>query len=167
MMVIANTTVISNFAAVRQLDLLRRLLNAVYISTDVYAEIQDGIAEGIRAYDGIDAHIVPFSEDGWLHLTALQGDEELRLFNRMPASLHRGEASCLAIAVQRGWAFVTDDASARKTARTLGVPISGTLGILIEAVSTAALSAPEADRLLEEMIASGYRSPHRTVSELL
>ena len=83
MKVIANTTVISNFAAVRRLDLLRRLLNEVYISTDVYAEIQDGITEGIRAYDGIDVHIAPFSEDGWLHLVALQGDEELRLFNRM------------------------------------------------------------------------------------
>ena len=167
MKVIANTTVISNFAAVGRLDLIHDLLTEVYISTDVYGEIQDGVTEGADHYAGIEGHIYPFALDGWLHLTPLQGDEELRLFSRLPAALHRGEASCLAIAAQRSWLFITDDARARKAARALDVPIYGTLGLLIEAVKVALLAASEADTLLSQMIALGYRSPHSTVSELL
>jgi predicted nucleic acid-binding protein len=49
MSVIANTTVISNFASVNQLDLLRWLFGALYISTEVYAEIQAGLEEGYRS----------------------------------------------------------------------------------------------------------------------
>lgn len=91
----------------------------------------------------------------------------MRLFNRLPAALHRGEASCLTIAAERGWVFFTNDARARKAARALDIPISGTLGLLIEAVKVALLAASEADTLLSQMIALGYRSPHSTVSELL
>ncbi|MFZ4850891.1 MAG: hypothetical protein ACOYL7_17355 [Caldilinea sp.] len=167
MKVIANTTVISNFASVRQLELLHNLLVDVYISTEVYGEIQDGVTEGIEHYQGIEEDIYPFSLDGWLHLTSLQGDDELRLFNSLPAALHRGESSCLAIASARGWAFITDDSRARKAARSLGIPISGTLGLLIEAVKADLLSVSEADNLLHEMILLGYRSPHSTVSELM
>ena len=167
MKVIANTTVISNFASVRQLELLHSLLVEVYISTEVYGEIQDGITEGIEHYQGIEEDIYPFSLDGWLHLTSLQGDDELRLFNSLPAALHRGESSCLAIASARGWAFITDDSRARKAARSLGIPISGTLGLLIEAVKADLLSVSEVDNLLHEMILLGYRSPHSTVSELM
>jgi hypothetical protein len=46
MSVIANTTVISNFASINQLDLLRRLFGALYISTEVYEEIRIGLEEG-------------------------------------------------------------------------------------------------------------------------
>ncbi len=46
MNVIANTTIISNFAAMGRLDILRDLLGQLYITTDVYAEIQDGLIEG-------------------------------------------------------------------------------------------------------------------------
>ena len=38
MNVIANTTVISNFASVGRLEVLRQLLTEVFISTDVYGD---------------------------------------------------------------------------------------------------------------------------------
>lgn len=44
--VIANTTVISNFASVGRLDLLQALLGEVFISSGVYDEIQNGLQEG-------------------------------------------------------------------------------------------------------------------------
>lgn len=119
-MIIANTTVISNFASVGRLDLLHSLLGSLHISTDVLAELQDGIAEGINYYRDLDRHIHPFTEDGWLRLTGLLNDEELRLFHDLPSGLHRGEASSLAIAYVRGWLFLTDDAKARKSALAMG-----------------------------------------------
>lgn len=63
--------------------------------------------------------------------------------------------------------FLIDDAKARKTANELGVPISGTLGFLVQAVRTALLGSDEADALLDEMITRGFRSPRRSISELV
>lgn len=164
---IANTTVISNLAAIGRMDLLHLVLGTVHISTEVYAEIQDGLAEGSDFYAGIGRLIHPLTADGWLRLTSLQGDAELRLFSELPAALHRGEASCLAIAAQRGWAFLTDDARARKAARGLGVVISGTLGLLVQAVKDGLLALDEANDLLAQMIRAGYHSPYSELTELL
>ena len=50
MNVISNTTVISNFAAINQLELLRQLYGTVYLPTEVYAEIQAGLEEGYLFY---------------------------------------------------------------------------------------------------------------------
>lgn len=53
MTIIVNTTVISNFASVGQLDMLHRLYNTIFISTDVYEEIQAGLSEGYSYYEGV------------------------------------------------------------------------------------------------------------------
>lgn len=112
---------------------MRGLLGRLYVSTDD-AEIQDGLIEGYAFYEGIESHIHPLSPDGWILLTALEGTEELHRFNHLPSSLRRGEASCLAIAARRGWAFLTDDARARRSARESKILVSGTLGILVKAI---------------------------------
>jgi predicted nucleic acid-binding protein len=54
MRVIVNTTVISNFASIGQLDVPRQLYGSLAMSTDVYDEIQAGLAEGYRFYEGIE-----------------------------------------------------------------------------------------------------------------
>jgi predicted nucleic acid-binding protein len=167
MEVIANTTIISNFAAVGRLGLLCDVLERVFISTEIYAEIQDGLAGDSAFYEGIEHHIHPFAADGWLRLTALEGDDELRLFGELPDALHRAEASCLAIAAHRGWALLTDDARARKAAHNWNVVVSGTLGVLVQAVRRGLLTLEDADALLAEMIAAGYRSPYGSLAQLV
>jgi hypothetical protein len=77
MEVIANTTVTSIFASVGRLDISQGLLSKVHISTEVFAEIQDGQAEDATFYEGIEAHISPFSSEGWLRQTTSTGVEEL------------------------------------------------------------------------------------------
>lgn len=128
---------------------------------------QDGLAEGYDFYIGIESHMYPLASDGWLHLTSLEGEEELHIFSHMPAALHRGEASCLAVAVRRGMAFLTDDARARSVARELQVVVSGTLGILVRAVTEEHLSLEVADSVLNQMIKAGYHSPYGTLAGLL
>ena len=167
MKVIANTTILSNFAAVGRLDLLRDLLGEVYLTTEVYAEIQDGLAEGCDFYAGIEAFLHPLAADGWLKLTSLEGDDERRLFGRLPKALHHGEASCLAIATVRGWALLSDDDRARKAAGDLGVIVSGALGALTMSVRAGLLTLTEANALLSRMIQAGYRSPYSNLVELM
>jgi predicted nucleic acid-binding protein len=167
MNVITNTTVISNFASVGRLNLLRQLFGEVYLSTEVYAEIQDGLAEGHAFYAGIETQVHPLTPQGWLRLISLTGEAELRVFGQLMDSLHRGEAASLAIAVQRGWAFFSDDARARQIGRNLHVPVSGTLGVLLRAVKAQFVSLVEANALLDQMIQAGYRSPYTNLAELL
>ena len=160
MKTLANTTVISNFAAINHLDLLRSLLGRLYVSTEVYEEIRNGLEEGYDFYEGFDKQIFPFSDDGWIELVSLEGQEELRRFGRMPKRLDRGEASCLAIAQERKWAFLTDDKQARRLARQWKIEVSGTLGVLVRAVEEGLLAMEEANILLRQMIEkANYRSP--------
>ena len=101
MSIFANTTVISNLASIDRLDLLRQLYRTLHIPIEVFSEIQDGLDEGYAFYTGIDRLVHPLNDEGWIHLTGLSEDE-LRLFSRLPARLHKGEAACIAIANFRG-----------------------------------------------------------------
>ena len=111
MSVISNTTVLSNFASIGQLDLLRRLYQILHIPTEVYEEISAGLEEGYLFYQDVIPVIHPFSEAGWLHLAVMDTDE-LRRFGELPSHLHKGEAVCLAIAEHRHWTLLTDDGAA-------------------------------------------------------
>jgi predicted nucleic acid-binding protein len=167
MRVIANTTVISNFASIGQLDVLRQLFGVLAISTEVYDEIQDGLGEGYRFYEGIEQLVLPFAEEGWIHLIGMSHTEELRYFRELPSRLHRGEASSLAIARYRGWLLLTDDQAARMEASRSGIPVSGSIGCLVLAVERRLYSLAQANVWLQEMIGQGYRSPITDLTPLL
>ena len=167
MRVIVDTTVISNFASIGQLDVLRQLYSSLAMSTDVYDEIQAGLAEGYRFYEGIEQWVEPLAEGGWIHLTSLSHEQELRYFHELPARLHRGEISSLAIARHRGWLLLTDDRAARTDATRLCVLVSGSLGCLVLAVERHLCSLSQANSWLQEMIHQGYRSPVTDLAPLL
>lgn len=89
-------SVIANFAAVHQIDLLRTRFGTVFLSDHVFEEIQNGLSQGYAFYEHIQDILVPFSLTGWLYLTALQSPEEFRLYGELLTTLHSGEASSLA-----------------------------------------------------------------------
>lgn len=167
MSVISNTTVISNFASIGELDLLRQLYGVLYLPVEVYEEIQVGLEEGYQFYAGIDQLVRPFAEEGWLRLTSMANEQELRLFGELPSRLHRGEGSCLALAHHRDWTLLTDDQAARQEARRLGICLSGTIGCLVLSVERDLCTLERANTLLIEMIQQGYRSPVTDLTPLV
>jgi predicted nucleic acid-binding protein len=167
MRVIANTTVISNFASIGQLDLLRHLYGSLAMSTDVYDEIQEGLEEGYRFYAGIEQWVKPLAESGWIPLASLSHEQEFRYVRKLPTRLHRGEISSLAIVRHRGWLLLTDDRAARTEATCLGVLVSDSLGCLVLAVDRHLCSLAQANIWLQEMIRQGYRSPVIDLTPLL
>jgi len=166
MNILVNTTVLSNFAAVGQLALLRSVFGTLYIAQDVFEEVQVGLEEGYTFYTGLESEIHPFRKDGWLHLVTVEGQEELALLQSMPRKLHRGEAMSLAIAKGRGWRFLTDDHAARNKADELGIPKAGTLAVLVRAIEGALITLDQGNALLREMIANNYQSPVTDLREL-
>jgi len=51
--------------------------------------------------------------------------------------------------------------------RRRGVPVSGTIGVLVEAMRGGLLSIEEGDTMLSEMIEKGYFSPFEALDELI
>jgi predicted nucleic acid-binding protein len=166
MNVLVNTTVLSNFAAVGRLDLLRSLFGLLHMAQAVFEEVQAGLDEGYTFYAGLESEIHPFCEDGWLHLTMIEGEEELQLFQRLPPKLHRGEAMSLAIAKSRGWRFLTDDRAARSKADELGISKAGTLAVLVQSIDQSLITLEQGNTILQEMIEHRYQSPVTDLSDL-
>lgn len=167
MNVISNTTVISNFAATGRLDVLHALYERVFISTDVYAEIQEGVDEGYDFYTGVTNDVAPSNPTGWIHLTGLQTEAELHYFGTLPRRLHTGEASCLAIARVRRWLLLTDDRAARQEARRLQIKLSGSLGCLVLAIERKLCTLDTANTWLLDMLQQGYCSPITDLTPLV
>jgi len=61
---------------------------------------------------------------------------------------------------------LTDDWEARTLGRSLGLEISGSLGVLDRLVLQQTLSLEEADAHLAEMVRRGFRSPYRSLREI-
>ena len=102
-------------------------------------------------------------------LSALDGvgPEELRIFGELPEHLHEGEASCIAIARNRKWQFLSDDLAARNHARSLDVAVSGSIGCLVQAIEHGHCEVEEANSYLQDMIQQGYHSPLSDLTPLL
>jgi predicted nucleic acid-binding protein len=151
-----DTTVLSNFAHVRRPDIPRTVLGAgVAITSIIVAELRAGEQAGL----------VP--ECDWTWLTVLTPTAvELATAADLQRQLDPGEAECLAVAIHRGYRFLSDDFAARRIAEAKRLVVSGTIGILLKGSATGALSLPVADRLLAEMITHGYRAPVRSLREL-
>jgi predicted nucleic acid-binding protein len=165
--VVADTTVLSNFASTGQLGLLRELFGELHVPTEVLGEVRAGLEEGYRFYEGLEAQVHPLAADGWLRLTGLRDEEELRAFGAVPRSLHGGEAAGLAIALRRGWVLLTDDRAARGEAARLGLRVSGTIGCLVLAVERGLCSVEQANGWLAAMIELGYHSPVTDLATLV
>ena len=164
---LVNSTVLSNFATVQRLDLLRDPQNSLFIPVEIYHEIQEAQEAGYTFYFDFERFLHPFSAHGWLKLVTTNEDE-LLLFTSLPAKLHPGEAACLAIARNRHWGFLTDDKAARLQANEWNIPFSGTLGILTLAVENGLLTLADGNELLRAMrIRANYRSPIDDLSLLL
>jgi len=77
--------------------------------------------------------------------------------------LGAGEAATIAAAAQRGWSVALDDKTARRLASIeLGKHrLTGTIGILVNAIEIGCVSRTTAQERLDAMIGNGYWSPVR------
>ncbi len=157
MQVVVDNTVLSNFGLVGALDILRTGCRGEAFTTRF-------VIDEFRAGQQIGK--LPAANMEWLRLIELT-DEEQRLFHRLRNRLGAGEASCLAVAIQRHLPLLTDDLLARKMAMHEGVRLSGTIGILVSLVEASAIPLSEANRLLAEMIEAGYFAPFAKLDALV
>ncbi|MEK6322881.1 MAG: DUF3368 domain-containing protein [Acidobacteriota bacterium] len=65
-----------------------------------------------------------------------------------------GEAEAIALASERGWRVVLDDRQARVIARSLGIQMIGTVGILLRAKQSGVI--PLVRPIIDALEASGF-----------
>ncbi len=139
--VVSNTTPLINLVGVGLLDLLPGLYGTVWIPDTVGGEY----AAGKSATDP-DLEQLP-----WLKIVAA-----VALDPTLPAGLGAGEAAALSLALaQNARAVLLDEAYGRRIARQRGLPIVGTLSVLLSAKQTGLLSAIAP--VVDEMIRQGRR----------
>ena len=149
MLVLLDTTILTNFALVGLTSLPRELWGNRVSTT---AEVLEEYTAGIK--------IAALPQEAWKDLKILTlTTEERVLGTKMFTKLGKGERTCLAVAVVRGAMLATDDHLARRAAQHHGMELIGTVGILKTCVQHRLLSQLDAQRKLEEMIAAGYYSP--------
>ena len=73
---------------------------------------------------------------GLIQTCQLEGQDELDAFVRFATELEDGEASCLAIAMSRGWTVATDDRKARRIASENSIALISTPELIQRWVDT-------------------------------
>lgn len=158
MTIVIDNTVLSNFALIGKIDLLVSALKDFSHATtlQVKEEFMVGIEKGLLTEVDLE----------WLTILELSAKEENR-YQILSQRLGKGEASCLAIALERRYPLATDDRKARTIAQQFGIIVTGTLGILKTLIRKDILSIEETDDILRAMIDQGYFSPIRSLKEII
>lgn len=151
---ILNTTALSNFSQVNDVELLLNLPRLVRV---------EAVREELKS--GAETHF--YLE----HALAVLG-ERIPVFAPAPAAkdleeelletLDPGEAQALAVAEVAEGRVVTDDGDARSIAEQRGVGLTGSIGLLVRFVENNQITAETADVYLKRWIdEAGFHSPAR------
>jgi predicted nucleic acid-binding protein len=136
--VVSNTSPLQYLFQADLLDLLPALYGTIVVPGGVVAELAEGRVRGIALPDPT---LLP-----WVSVRVIADTALLQL----ATDLDRGEREVIAIAKQAADPLaILDDGLARRYARLLGIPFTGTLGVLLKAKSAGhlALISPVLDRL--------------------
>lgn len=143
--VVCDSTPLVYLSKLGRFALLRRAYDEVLVPPAVWQEVATGGA-GRSESDNLKAAV----SEGWIHV---EPPEDLdRLIGAFPKELGRGEMEAIALAREKRAVLVTDDSLGRATAKSLGLEVTGTIGVLIRAKHHGHLTAirPLIERLRSE-----------------
>lgn len=141
MPVVSNTSPVLNLAIIDRLSLLRQQFGEIWIPSAVLEELRVG--EDLPGSQVVrDA-----MEAGWLRVEEVKDRPFVQVLQR---DLDKGEAEAIALALQMKaeWTLL-DEREGRRVAKSLGLKVTGALGILLRAWRESEL--PSLRRAMEEL----------------
>jgi uncharacterized protein len=148
MRIISNTSPILNLAIIGQLDLLCQQFTQIHIPPAVLSELK--IDEDRPGSMAIQEAVAA----GWIQVLPVSN---LSLVQLLRQTLDAGESEAIALAleVSATWTIL-DERDARKAAKSLGLQVTGVLGVLIQAKRSGKLTAlePAVEALVQK---AGFR----------
>lgn len=152
--VVVNATPIIALSLIGSIDLLRHLYVEVLIPPAVRLEVMEGGPDR--------AGMVELQQASWLREIPLQNPLSAALL----VDLDRGEAEVLVLALEQNADLVIlDERLARRHAQRLGLPLTGTLGILLRAKQQGLLSSVRSK--IDELQHGGIWLSTRVIEETL
>ncbi|MEA5418439.1 DUF3368 domain-containing protein [Spirulina sp. CCNP1310] len=131
MIIVSNTSPISNLASVGQLNLLQEIYGKILIPSAVREELLDE-----RAGETV---ITAVQAATWLEVHSVQNQQ---LVAELITRINIGEAEAIALAVEVGAGrLLIDERLGRQAAKNVGLKITGVLGILLFAKRLNLISA--------------------------
>lgn len=140
--VIADAGPLIAFARLHQIGLLPQIFGRVLVTDTVFAEC---------------AGRADFPESALIREAVSRKQLELCAapdFSAFAQKIDAGEASAIAVAIDFGCGVLMDDKAGRRMAENAGVPVIGTVGVLVLAKHKGL--APLVKPQLEKLAASGY-----------
>lgn len=120
--VIVNSTPLIVLCGIGKLNILKEMYGEIIIPSAVFREVtakEDSVCAQIR------------SAGEWMRVEQIKDCSEKKMYK---AKLHDGEVEVMILAQERNADLVIlDDNAAKKTAKYLGLTVTGTLGVLVKA----------------------------------
>lgn len=120
--VIVNSTPLIALCKINRLELLKELYGEITIPEAVFLEVT-------AKNDAVKRKLL--ESGAWIHVQTISDNSDKRMYK---AKLHDGEVEVMILAQEiKADLVIIDDNAARKTALYLGLPLTGTIGVLLRA----------------------------------
>lgn len=144
MRIVSNTTPISELYKINELDLLRSLYGSIYIPAAVFQELQQA-----KTLPHLGAAL---AQTAWIKVRSIHFPDKQEALQRRYPYLHSGEAAAIALAQElAAQRIILDDKRARQAAQAEGLPLIGTVGVILLAYRLGQRCRPEAERILDRL----------------
>ena len=145
MIVVSDTSPITNLAAIGQLDLLQRLYTCIIIPIAVYNEM---VTVGKPVPGAIEVQTLP-----WIQTQVVADRQRVITIQESQENIDLGEAEAIALALElKADLLLMDERRGRVVATNYGLQVTGLLGVLVQAKQKNLIQRikPVLDQLIEQ-----------------
>ncbi|NES17808.1 MAG: DUF3368 domain-containing protein [Symploca sp. SIO3E6] len=155
MIVVSNTTPLSELAKVGQINLLPEVFGQIIIPQEVYHEVTTGTHPAAKEVQFVN----------WIEIFSIRNRQQVSIL-QAETGLDLGESATIILAEELGADRVLiDELAARKVAQSRNIPITGTVGILLVAKNQGLISGVKP--ILDALIKQGTRIGQVLYQEIL
>ena len=153
--VIVNSTPLLVLGNIGRLDILRSLYQQIEIPAAVYREVTEKNYAASKAL---------LAASDWIKVRTVENIADYAMYQ---AKLHAGEVETMIIAQKpvKADLVILDDMAARKTAKYLGLTVTGTMGVLVKAKQKQII--PAVKPILDEIMRNGFYISEKVVKMVL
>lgn len=141
MIIVSDTSPISNLLLIDQIQLLPDLYEEVLLPT--------GVAEELRRMEAAKDQVSRLLQSDWITVKTVA---DRGLYEQLRLRLDYGESEAIALAVElQADLLLIDETKGRRVAKSYGLPITGLLGVLLEAKAKGTIASVRSlmDQLIE------------------
>ena len=158
MIVVSDTTPIISLMKAGQLKLLQKLFGVVYIPEAVYRELTENEAFSEKA------RLVQECE--FLYVEEVVNGKSVAILRNF-TGLDAGESEAIILADEKhSDVLLMDEHRGRQVAKKMGIAITGTIGILIQAFDEGMLTREDVEGCIERLKESGIRISEKLYQRL-